>query len=228
MTLISVRLPRLRYFAAAGVLVGLVMVQACSEQLKPESSCNFVQNGQYQRVSWSSKTITLQVDPSVPSKYLSAIETSVEIWNGKLANTQIRLQKTGLSGAAGSAKKDGVSKIYWRNTWDANKPNEQARTTVYWSGDHIYEADLQVNAKNFTYFTSAETPSMDQVHLESLIVHELGHVLGLAHTNASGSVMKPNLLSGYKRDEPGQTDLSSLKCEYQLSNSATVAASDVH
>lgn len=223
---LSLVLPRLRYFAGLGVIAGLAMVQACSEQISPESSCNFVQNGQYQRVSWDKKQITLQLDSSVPSQYVSSFETAIQIWNTKLANTVIVLQKTGTTGTVGSARKDGVSKIYWRNTWDDNKPNEQARTTVYWSGNRIYEADLQVNAKNFAYFTSTQAPSYDQVHLESLVVHEIGHVLGLAHTNSSGSVMKPNLLSGYKRDEPGQADLSSLKCEYQLSNSSTWATNE--
>lgn len=223
---ISLVLPRLRYFAGLGVIAGLFMVQACSEQISPENSCNFVQNGQYQRVSWASKQIILELDASVPAQYISSFETAIGIWNARLASTVIVLQKTGVTVSAGTARKDNVSKIYWRNTWDAAKPNEQARTTVYWSGNRIYEADLQVNAMNFAYFTSAEAPSYDQVHLESLLVHELGHVLGLAHTNTSGSVMKPSLLSGYMRDELGQVDLSSLKCEYQLSNPSTLATNE--
>ncbi len=217
---------RLKYFAGLGVIVGLFFVQACSEQIKPEASCNFVQNSDFQRVSWSAKVITLQIDPSVPLQYVPSIETAVGIWNSRIGSSHIVLQKTGLTGAEGSARKDGVSKIYWRNTWDADKPNEQARTTVYWSGNRIYEADLQVNASNFAYFTSSQTPSYDQVHIESLLVHELGHVLGLAHENGSGSVMKPNLLSGYIRDIPGQVDLDSLKCEYQLSNPSTLATNE--
>ena len=202
------------YFGFLGVLAGLCLVQACSEPLKPEESCGFVQNSQYRRVSWSSDKIVLHVDSSVPSQYVDAIERAAANWNTKLNQNKIEIVKNSSKGTPLSAQKDGVSKVYWKSTWDANRPNEQARTTVYWQGESIYESDVQLNAFNFSYFTDGEPVDFSKVHLESLLVHEFGHVLGLAHREDSGSVMKTSLLNGYIRDEPGHVDMSSLSCEY--------------
>ncbi len=202
------------YFGFLGVIAGLLLVQACSRPLSPEESCNFVQNSQYQRISWKSDNVTLHIDSSVPAEFIPSVEAAVQVWNAKLNKNIITVVKSSSAGASGAAQKDNVSKLYWKSTWDENKPNEQARTTVYWQGSRIYEADVQVNAKNFAYFKTGEQLDVSKVHIESLLVHEIGHVLGLAHRDDDGSVMKTSLLSGYVRDEPGQIDLSSLKCEY--------------
>ncbi|MEK6555866.1 MAG: hypothetical protein AABZ31_11530 [Bdellovibrionota bacterium] len=160
-----------RYFSFLGVLAGLLMVQACSRPLSPEASCNFVQNSQYQRISWKTDKVSLQIDSSVPAEFVSSVEAAAEVWNTKLGRKIITVVKTGSAGTAGSASKDNVSKVYWKNSWDANKPNEQARTTVYWQGSRIYEADVQVNAKNFTYFKTGDQLDVSKVHIESLLVH---------------------------------------------------------
>jgi hypothetical protein len=203
-----------QYFGLLGVLTGLMLVAACSRPLSPEESCNFVQNSQYQRISWKSDKVALHIDSSVPQEFLPSVEAAVEVWNKKLNKKIISIVKSSTSGSNANASKDGVSKLYWKDSWDLSKPNEQARTTVYWQGSRIYEADVQVNAKNFKYFKTGDQVDISKVHVESLLVHEIGHVLGLAHRDDDGSVMKTNLLSGYVRDEPGQVDMSSLKCEY--------------
>lgn len=203
-----------RHFSLLGIFAGLLIVQACSRPLSPEAACNFVQNSQYQRISWQSDKVNLYIDSSVPSNYVSSIEAAANVWNTKLNKQVILVVKSSSAGAASAAQKDGVSKVYWRNSWDSNRPTEQARTTVYWQGSRIYEADVQVNAQNFSYFKSNESVDASKVHIESLLVHEFGHVLGLAHSEESGSVMHTSLLNGYVRDEPGQIDLSSLQCEY--------------
>lgn len=202
------------FIGILSVLTGALLVQACSRPLEPQESCNFVQNSQYQRVSWKGETIELYLDASVPYKYVGAIESAIKTWNTALGRNLIRLNRTGSGGAAYTPAKDGYSKIYWMKEWDPKRPNEQARTTVYWSGSRIYEADIRINNLNFDYFTSDEETDYTKVHLESLLVHEIGHVLGLAHTDSGSSVMYPNLANGYLRDNPSHIDLSSVKCEY--------------
>jgi hypothetical protein len=82
-------------------------------------------------------------------------------------------------------------------------------------GTQIFEADMRINAdpKSFRYYFGTET-SFSDLDLDSLVVHELGHVLGLAHNVTSGSVMNITLDNGQDRRTIGGVDESSLRCEY--------------
>ncbi len=98
-------------------------------------------------------------------------------------------------------------------TWEAEKASEQARTSVYWVGDQIREADIRINAKNFTFYS--ETPSgYRDVHLQSLLIHELGHVLGLRHKDDTASVMATYLASQTLRINLSDADKENVNCEY--------------
>jgi hypothetical protein len=190
-------------------------MQACSKKLSPQESCNFVQNPEQQRVSWKSKLpVKLFLHNSVPTTAYDAIDRAVEEYNSKLGGGR-EILKIVARGAEGSAepRKDGTSMIYWFDTWDANRPTEQARTTIYWSGVQIFEADIRINAQNFSLNLDA-VGSFSNLDLESLLVHELGHGLGLAHNSSSGSVMNFSLNEGQDRRNLNAVDLSSLHCEY--------------
>jgi predicted Zn-dependent protease len=205
-----------RLFSVLGILAGLLLTQACSRELPPQEACSFVQNSQSRRVSWGPDVpVDMYVDRSVPVNMEPSVRNAINQWNNQFGKNLIRYKGYSDVGSD-SPSRDGYSKIYFMNTWDENKTTEQARTTVYWSGSRIYEADIRINDKNFNFFTSEDvTAFSDQrVHLDSLIIHELGHVLGLSHNEASSSVMRASLAYGYIRDEIEKEDLSSLACEY--------------
>ncbi len=196
--------------------VGLALgMQACSRTLPPEAGCNFVQNPEQQRVSWEGRIpVKLFVHSSVPATAYAAIDRAVAEYNSTLGGGR-EIFKIVAKGADGdlNPKKEGTSMIYWFDTWDAGKTTEQARTTIYWSGVQIFEADIRINAKNFTYNLD-EATSFTNLDLQSLLVHELGHGLGLAHNAAGGSVMNYSLNEGQDRRKLGNVDLNSLHCEY--------------
>jgi hypothetical protein len=226
-----------------------------------QPSCSFVQNVDFQRVSWQHHLpVHLYVHHSVPVQYYAAIERAISVWNSRLGLEALRVDGWGID-QYDTPQHDGMSIIYWLHEWDSDKPSEQARTTIYWTGNQIYEADMRINAKNFQFFPGDEIspfytnnpqvpPSLQPpppsvaktessstlvnnmmppsvrpnassgpvvftgVDFESLVLHELGHVLGLAHTATIGSVMVPSLASGYVRRMPSVTDIQALKCEY--------------
>ncbi len=205
-----------RLFALLGIMTGLIFVQACGRELPHEESCNFVQNQNLQRVAWGkNEVIDIYIDSSVPQEHQPAIITAIEAWNAKGRKLRGRDFFRLSGGSPGSSQPaiDNVTKIYMFNTWESHKSTEQARTTIYWSGTRIYEADIRINDKNFDFYSS-ETPDYSKVHLPSLVSHELGHVLGLAHTGDHDSVMQVSLANGKTRLEPGATDVGALKCEY--------------
>lgn len=202
------------------LFIGLAAVmatamQACSRKINPQESCNFVQNPDQQRVSWKGRLpVNLVLHSSVPSTAYAAIDRAVSEYNSRLGNGReiFKIVERGKEGPL-DPQKDGSSMVYWFTTWDANKPTEQARTTIYWSGVQIFEADIRINARNFSLNLDQAT-SFSNLDLESLLVHELGHGLGLAHTNASGSVMNFSLNEGQDRRKLSDGDLGNLHCEY--------------
>ncbi|RME16254.1 MAG: hypothetical protein D6797_04915 [Bdellovibrio sp.] len=200
------------------LLFSMLLLQACGKP-KKEEPCGFVMNSLGQRVSWSDgKTIYLYVHDSVPVELEPGITAAVAEINRSLKKTRIEIIK-GLQGKNQPAQ-DGYSVIYFKNEWDANRPDEQARTTIYWKGTHIYEADIMVNGKNFQFFVDPselqKSGNYRAIHFKSLMLHELGHVLGLAHRHEENTVMAETLLGGEIRDWLTDSDKKSLRCEYQV------------
>ncbi len=188
-------------------------MQACGVDIKPEPSCNFVQNSKLQRVSWKGQLAKMYIHSSVPVQFHRNIREAAEVWNQQVGYKVISIESI-VSGKA-SPSQDGYNIIYWMSSvWEANKKTEQARTTIYWKGSHIYEADIRINAKNHR-FSSEIGPLNTKVDFYSLMVHEFGHVLGLAHVNEEKpSVMHAHLSNGKERRELYSLDKDTLSCEY--------------
>ena len=199
------------------LILSTFVLSACDREVEPEPSCNFVRNSQNQRVSWSdSQPVKLYIHQSVPSEYYASIQEAVKEWNRHTDSEILSIVGYGSTGET-LPKRDGYSVIYWMDSvWEADRANEQARTTVYWSGSKIFEADIRINAYNFKYFIAESEANNREVHFESLILHELGHVLGLAHNSSEGSVMNVTLQNGEHglRNVVKAQDQASLSCEY--------------
>jgi hypothetical protein len=194
-------------------VIMMMTMAACNLKITPETGCNFVMNSMQQRVSWNANLpINIYIHNSVPADFVPAIMNAMRTWEAALGKKLFEVVGAGLSGPA-TPQKDGVSAIYYLTEWESTKTSEQARTTIYWQGEQIVEGDIRVNAKNFTFFTGNNIGATS-VDFESLLIHELGHLLGLAHDNEAGSVMNERLASGVLRREIGAVDLASVKCEY--------------
>lgn len=199
------------WLAMMGTLIIATALQACAPQLTPQEPCNFVMSAEQQRVSWKIDVpVTLYLDSSVPSHFQEPIQAAIRDWNQSLGREVLRLG--GWSNRT-SPGQDGANVIYFMNNWELDRSNEQARTTVFWAGSKIFEADLRINGRDFDYFTGS-TPVAGKVDLQSLVLHELGHVLGLAHSESGGSVMAKSLPNAYLRRTPTSSDVSNMKCEY--------------
>ena len=149
----------------------------------------------------------------MPSEAYAAIDKAIGEYNARLGGREIfKIVARGVDGDLNPAN-DGYSMIYWFNSWDPTRKTEQARTTIYWTGNEIFEADIRINAHDFT-FGYGENMNSTEVDLNSLITHELGHILGLAHNATHGSVMNFSLDQGQDRRVLGAVDMTNLKCEY--------------
>ncbi|XP_068643977.1 metalloendoproteinase 5-MMP-like [Aristolochia californica] len=59
-------------------------------------------------------------------------------------------------------------------------------------------------------------PSMDEIDLESVTVHEMGHLLGLAHSSDENAVMYPTIAPGVVKRELQQDDIDGISDLYDL------------
>lgn len=207
-----------RFYYIIVMVIAAVGLQACGMHPAPQESCNFVQNSEKQRVSWGAKTpVILYIGNSVPSSYFDPIRKATEVWNAAAGREILKIG--GIVDQASNASPDGTNLISFEREWNGHRA-EQARTTIYWAGSRIYESDVRLNDRDFRFF-AGDSPGVSEVDMESLMIHEFGHVLGLKHTDLTQSVMQPTL-AGASLDNPraafrrelGEVDLNSIRCEY--------------
>ena len=65
----------------------------------------------------------------------------------------------------------------------------------------IVETDIKINAAKFRFAAYDSEVTLRDVDLYSLMVHEFGHALGLAHVNLFESVMNPELAKEWKEEQ---------------------------
>ena len=189
----------------------IVLTFASCAKPKAQKDCGYVQNVYGERISWKQEVpIHMYLHTSVPSQYEGAIRLAAESWNQAEGRTIIIVESERVGGAG--PVRDGRNVIYYLSTWEVDRASEQARTSLYWVGDQVQEADIRINAKNYQFYT--EENGTVGVNIQALVLHEMGHVLGLRHNDSTPSVMATYLKTNQDRTQLQQVDESSLKCEY--------------
>lgn len=178
-------------------------------------SCGFVQNVYGQRISWKGNLpIPMYIHESVPKEAYEPIKKAMLSWEKSLGRKLFYIAGTDLNGPK-APRKDGKNVIYWfgKGEWNFASSEEQARTNVFWVGDQIKEADIKINNDSTSFFTNSPK-SVDDIDLESVVLHELGHVLGLTHEDNAGSIMASELASRTMRRNLSGQDKRLASCEY--------------
>ena len=175
--------------------------------------CNFVQNPQGLRVSWKTSTpINFLINVDAPAKYDATIQRAATIWNNYLRKDLIHVYRN--NSITNPPGDDKYNVIYFMTTWPSAQNMEQARTAIRWDVSKLRDADIKVNVANFSLYADGESALDGQISLLSLIIHEMGHAVGLKHIPSTLSVMQTHLGSNTDRNTPALVDLESLGCEY--------------
>ena len=178
-----------------------------------QEDCGYVQNSYGQRVSWKGQLpIVLTFHPSFPSEFKPILKKAAAHWEAAVGRSLFKYVE-GTSAISRESKRDGVNVVAWMDSWAEDKANQQALTSLYWFGNLIQDTDLNVNGKNFTFYID-NYGSSREIHLESLFIHEVGHILGLKHRSDVTTVMWSILNGAVKRDVLTEADKAALKCEY--------------
>jgi hypothetical protein len=203
------------------LIVFAIFLHSCAP--KSSNDCGYQQNVYGQRISWKSKnSIPIYIDASVPATLKPAIFRAAKTWESYVGRQIFQIidetnSKTTLP------SRDRKNGIYFLSEWESDKKSEQGRTSVYWAGDEIQEADIRINAADFVYYDqdpkqlvklNSDLNTGEAYNFEALILHELGHFLGLKHREGNGTVMATHLSSYTNRVSLVGSDASSVQCEY--------------
>jgi hypothetical protein len=102
--------------------------------------------------------------------------------------------------------------VMYRDKWpyteeDLLPGDTLALTTVTFNVEtgEIYDADVEINSGDEDSFAIGSIGPHD-IDLSSVVTHELGHFLGLSHSNVVGATMMPSL-------SQGQTSLATIEAD---------------
>lgn len=118
-------------------------------------------------------------------------------WNGAGSGTVVNATL----GSMGSfSLGDGVPMLNFRDPIGACSGSCLAATfTGYYSGSTIDDADIVTNYNGHNWTSQGEDPGgsgcSGEIYVEGVQVHEIGHALGLGHTNVTGATMYPSVSS---------------------------------
>ena len=85
---------------------------------------------------------------------------------------------------------------------------------MIWYSTSVDEFDMVIDNADYTWYTGALPVPFGQFDLDSVIVHELGHGLGLSHSNSSAAVMYPSISAGAARRVLNQDDIDGVSFLY--------------
>jgi len=125
--------------------------------------------------------------------------TSTDAWNGAGTGTRVSASAGSVSGWSLG---DGTPMLNFQDPVSACTGNCLAATfTGYYNGSthYITDADIVTNSSGFSWTSQGEDPGgsgcSNEFYIEGVEVHEVGHGLGLDHTNVSSATMYPYINS---------------------------------
>lgn len=179
-----------------------------------ETDCGFVQNAYGQRVSWNKVIpVVFEFHKNFPVEFEEVVKKAANHWNEAAGMTLFRFVNSENNDVQNTNTRDSINTIRWELSWSESQKGLQALTNLYWRADQLHEADILINAQYYNFFTDQPTTPYD-LHFESLLIHELGHALGLKHRISVPSVMWNILNGAVKRDVLTPADRETIKCEY--------------
>ena len=168
--------------------------------------------------TWASTPITVEVNNTGNSSVndgsggVSRVASAINTWS--TVNSQIV--------SASASRGDGTATIELHSNGRICTGSCLAATlTGYYTnnGDGtytIYDADVYTN-QNYSYVTTGEADGCSgEFYLEGIMVHEVGHVIGIGHSDVNGSTMYPSVsycdngpASLHSDDQAAENDLYS-------------------
>lgn len=137
-------------------------------------------------------TIAFAGEPPLPGDVRALLDVAARAWSQpSCSGAAFVVGET----RATFAEMNGLNDVVVHRTdWPAPLAAGAAgHTVIYTLGEKIVEADIHLNLRDFSFVVGAAPPKVD---LQALLAHELGHVLGIGHTDVARATMNAGLPSG--------------------------------
>lgn len=183
----------------------------CSRILPPEEPCGFKLSFSMQRISWKNNTpIKVRYSYEWQKSWVEALKRAANTWNQAAGRELLQILPSTRN--VQGLLFDGDNIVNSEFEWSSSAVI-QAYTKVYSVASVIFEADIILNQYDYKFYVNSEDEVMGAVHLESLLLHELGHLLGLVHEENVPSAMSPSLNFNTERTL-SESDVANIRCEY--------------
>lgn len=233
-------------FVAAAALLwtipsfGFCRATTCEQHCEVDAQTGCVTSGV--PLAWSGGCITINVQSAgAPTAGISAeaaeasLRRAVDTWlsvdcDGAPPSIAVEIgQKVSCDAVEYSERQHNANIVLFREgTWPHPTGRDAlgaTRLQFGLDGGDIWDADIELNAVTEPLATG--TPKSNQVDLDSLMTHEVGHLFGLDHTKAEGATMmadyvkgstdlrtlEPDDIAGICAIYPPQRAISSASCE---------------
>ncbi|MCC6385825.1 MAG: matrixin family metalloprotease [Dehalococcoidia bacterium] len=145
-----------------------------------------------------------------------AVATAANSWNAAGAFSFVDAGATGAGTGGCHGATDGVNTLGWAN----QDGSVLAITCGWYSGARSTEFDMEIDP-DWDWTIGSGRVGVD---LQSVVLHEFGHALGLAHSDDRNAVMYSTYLTGTLRRELAHDDVAALTSMYGAAPTAGAAA----
>ncbi len=148
--------------------------------------------------SAGSKEIPNRSDGTIGAELEETIHKSFQAWS-KPTCSELSFEYNGLTNETSIGYYDGpdasrkVNMVLWQDeTWPYGSFSAVALTTVTFSTTtgQIVDADIEMNGATFQ-FSNTDNPKGSDVDIQNTLTHEVGHFIGLDHSNDPNATMYP-------------------------------------
>lgn len=199
------------YVAFISVLIFLNGAVIYANNATKNLNCGLFKDSKGREIYWEKRSVELHFSKNFPVKFRSEVYKAVDAWNA--VPSSMKLKVSAVDDDSMTPALDHENVIYWvTDTWKDDKVDE-AVTTIHHNRGLITEADVSINAKDYKFYSDVY-PDDGDVYLESILIHEFGHVLGLDHSNDESNVMYSALANHVEKKRVDKGAANSLICTY--------------